>query len=217
MSRHVNFRHDSDISLTCIFHYFPCFVLCVEAAVSNAVIKHCVEAYHRSGALRADGCQKRIFLYLYAPALVIAQMPVEHIHVVQREQIDIAFHKTQREKMARTVEHHTAMTEARAVLYLHRRHEYSCGIADRQRLAQSLHTVEHTARSASGYGDALLIHHNGVGLVALHLLVEHETHALLRLSGHYVESHFCGISHILCEKTCITFHVNISFRIANSC
>ena len=59
--------------------------------------------------------QQRVFLYFYAPALVVGQMPVETVQLVHGHQVDDLFHFGLGEEMAGAVEVETAPAEPRTV------------------------------------------------------------------------------------------------------
>ena len=56
--------------------------------------------------------------HLDAPGLVIREMPVEVVHLVQRQIVDIAFDVFHREEMPHHVQVHPPVGEARVVVYL---------------------------------------------------------------------------------------------------
>ena len=85
MAGKLNLRYNLDVALGCICYNLAALLLCVEVgAVRLACV---VAAIYAVGnpvvvACSADTRQKRVFLYLDTPALVIGQVPVEAVHLV---------------------------------------------------------------------------------------------------------------------------------------
>src|SRR6185437_9317924 len=118
MTRHFDLGDDGDIPVGGIFHDFFDLVLGVVTAVFGAVIARPGEmADDGSAAPRAHLRQSWIFLYLDAPALVIGQMPVEVVHFMEGDKVDIAFDEVHREEVAADVEMETAVSEPGIVEY----------------------------------------------------------------------------------------------------
>ncbi len=83
---------------------------------------------------------------------------MECVHIVQRQHVDVFFHKFHREEMAAHVEVHASICETRLIVDHRRRQQKALALRlSRQRLAQSLDAVKHSLRSLS------LNHHSRVG------------------------------------------------------
>ena len=65
--------------------------------------------------------QPWIPLYLHSPSLVLSQMPVQHIHIVQRHHVDVSLDLIDSEKMTAHIKVGATITECRLILDLHRR------------------------------------------------------------------------------------------------
>ena len=66
-------------------------------------------------APRADLGEPRILLDLDAPALVIGEMPVEAVHLMEREEVDVLLHELLRHEVPGDIEVRAAPREARAI------------------------------------------------------------------------------------------------------
>ena len=92
-------------------------VLRVEAAMSLAVELRRrrvadLSSNDRAVAPGTDLGQARILLDLDAPSLVIGEMPVERVHFVQRDEIDVLLDELLRHEVPRDVEVHAAPGKA---------------------------------------------------------------------------------------------------------
>ena len=88
MAGHVDFGDHGDVALLSVLHNLARLLLGVETAVGNAVVEVGVSAKDGTRTLRTDGGELGIFLNLYAPTLIVGQMPVEDVHVVHSQQVD---------------------------------------------------------------------------------------------------------------------------------
>ena len=113
MSGQVYFGNHGDVTLLRVFHNLFGLFLRIEAAVRGVVVFP-ASCFADDGAVAhgADFRQLRIFLYFDSPALVVRQVPVEGIHVVQRQQVDILFYEFEREEVPAYVEMHAAVCKA---------------------------------------------------------------------------------------------------------
>ena len=105
MTRHFDFGDDADESRARVLDDFAYVVLRVETAVRLAVVD--VErrialglADERLRPPCAGGGETRVFLDLDPPALVVGEMPVEGVHFVQREQVDVLLDELLRHEVA---------------------------------------------------------------------------------------------------------------------
>ena len=111
MSGQVYFGNNGNISFLCIGYYLLYLFLRIETSVRCSVILAGVVSYYCFRTLRADLCQSRIFLNFNSPSLIFCQVPVESIHIMQSQQVDILFYKLYREKVTSYIEMHTSITE----------------------------------------------------------------------------------------------------------
>ena len=115
MSRHIDFGYNRDVPPGRIVDYFPRLFLRVKSAMRLAVIFWSVMAYHCFSPHRTFGHKLRTALYLYAPALVVVQMPVETVYIMQGKNIDKALHVLHSEEIAAHIEHRPSVWKARSV------------------------------------------------------------------------------------------------------
>ena len=73
-----------------------------------------------------------IFLDLYAPALIIGQVPVKAVHAMQCHDVEVALHRLGVKEVAHTIKVHTAITKSWIGNNLCGRHIDRRGLADRQ-------------------------------------------------------------------------------------
>ena len=82
-------------------------------------------------------------------------MPVEAVHVVQRQHVDILLDKVGREEVARAVEVHAAIGEAGCVVDDHGGQSHLFRLGEHgQTLAQGLYAVEDALDCGAADGDA---------------------------------------------------------------
>ena len=106
MAGEFDFGDNGDEAAACILHYVADFVLGVETAVAGSVALVVI-----SGGLVSPGSdfgQEGIFLYLYAPPLVLGEVPVEAVLLVHRHHVEELLYGLDRIEVAATVELHTA-------------------------------------------------------------------------------------------------------------
>ena len=157
VSRHFEFGHDFHRVLSGIGHDFAHLFLGVVAAMA-CTVGFC--------APRSDGSELGILLDFDAPALVVGQVPVQAVDFVGRKEVYLALYLLHTQKMAAGVEHHTAISKARCILDVHRRHfpprnaRRSAFSFDRGRkqLEESLHAIKETRCIAGLQLDAASIH-----------------------------------------------------------
>ena len=109
-----------------------------------------VAADDRSVSPCTNGSKLWIFFYLDPPTLVIRKMPVEIIHFMQGDIVDVFFYIINREKVAAYIEMKTAISEAGVVFYGDKRNlDFGIGKLENcflywQKLNKRLHTVKNT-------------------------------------------------------------------------
>ena len=225
VARHVDFRNHGDEAVGSIFHNLAALVLRVETAVALTVVNDGVAAYDGARAPAAHARQLRILLHLEAPALVVSDVPVELVHAVQGNQVDVFLDKLHGIEVARAVQMHAAVGKARLVLNQH------CGQADHfrlllhhgQRLAQRLDAAEHAGSRLAADGDALCRDADAVGLLALNLRIQcqqdvaagslREFHLPpVLLAGQLQLRH---LAHVVGQEVSVALHVGIAFGIEN--
>ena len=123
---HVDFGNHRDVAFGCVAHDVATLLLRVETAVANAVVDGCVAAHNRACAPTANRGQLRVFFHFKAPALVVGEVPVELVHAVQGDEVDVFLHEVDGEEVARAVEVHAAIGKARLVLNHHCRQGHLC-------------------------------------------------------------------------------------------
>ena len=110
MARHIDLRDDGNVAAFGIIHDESIFGLAVESARGTA--------HFQAASIQG---QVRTGFDLDAPALVVREMQMQPVDLVIGQQVDVAGHIPDAEKMAGHVQHGAAPGEAR-------------GVADRARL-----------------------------------------------------------------------------------
>ena len=88
VSGHVYLRYDGDMPCCGVRHNVAYLLLCIVAAIRCLVVKVGIRADDRTATLGTYGDQLRPFLDFDAPALIISEVPVKHVHIMQRQQVD---------------------------------------------------------------------------------------------------------------------------------
>ena len=108
---------DGDIAVGGIFDDVADLVLCIIAAIFGAVVADTGGvADDGAAAAGADFGEEGIFFDLDAPALVFGEVPVEIVHFMQGDEVDIAFDEFDGEEVAAAVEVEAAPGEAGVVV-----------------------------------------------------------------------------------------------------
>ena len=166
MARHLDFRHDGHVPRRRVAHHFADIVLGVETTMTDAVeplILVTMPADEGLLAPRGDRRQLRVLLDLQAPSLIVGEVPVEAVHLVQREEVDVLLDELLGLEVTRDVEVRASPAKARHVLDRHHRHLLTlypldrCVAKDRRRqeLTQRLHAVEHAGRRRGARDNAI--------------------------------------------------------------
>ena len=90
-------------------------LLGVTTTIGDMIIKIGVSTDDGATSLRANSREFRPLLHLDAPTLIVGQVPMEHIHIMQCQQIDELLDEFNREEMARAVKMHATPREARRI------------------------------------------------------------------------------------------------------
>ena len=131
MSGHVHLGKDIDMSFGCVtdnvLHLLLGIVERSVLAVGLCTLAGpvCLAVLYNLGdgsivtafAFCTGGGEQRILLYLGSPALVIGQMPVEHVHLVDGHQVKHLLYLLHGEEMTANVKHEATVGKARFVLY----------------------------------------------------------------------------------------------------
>ena len=217
---HVDLGHNRDVSLGGIFHDVANLIVGVVAAVGRAVLNLRVMSEHGLRALRAHLRQLRIAGHAEAPALIVGDVPVETVHVVKRDEVDIFFDKLHGEEVTGTVEHHATVAEARGSLHAGGRQLHGLGaLKNRQRLAQGLDAIEDTGCGLACDGHAFLVNADLVGLGReLGFRREHKADAVLALAFHggRCQTELRHVLDILREELCVARHVGLPGRVIDA-
>ncbi len=147
MSGQFDLRNYGDITTFCIFDNFFNIFLSVKSTMNRAVFVF---------APGTNLGQFRIFLDFNAPSLVFGEMPVQTVHFVISQQIDIAFYKIFGHEMTTAVQQHPPPTESRFIDDVNSRDrpvnisfDFFSGFDFQwQKLANGLNTVEQSSRHA---------------------------------------------------------------------
>src|SRR6516225_10987290 len=87
VARHLYLRNDRDKPIRGVRNDLPNIVLRKVATVRFAIAQAGIAEHRGVSPLGADLGQKRIFLYLDAPALVISQMQVQDVQFMSRHEV----------------------------------------------------------------------------------------------------------------------------------
>ena len=115
---------------------------------------------------------------VYAPTLVVGQMPVETVHLVKGHDVQHLLHLVLVEEVAGNVEHVATMSQVWSVLYFQTGQGPCLGTAlffsgkeiAGHKLLQCLQAIEPTAELRGLDGDSLLADTHGVGLLGKRLV-----------------------------------------------
>ena len=147
---------------------------------------------HGLSALTPHRSEARVALNFNAPALIVGEVPVKAVDVVQGEQVDEAFHAVDRHEVARHVEFHAAVAEARCIVHMRGRNangrfSFLSGVQVRKRFAQCLHTVECARIVGTGDGDLPCIDIDAVAFCPQILIVGEGAHRKRRNAFRFFE------------------------------
>ena len=165
MARHVYLGDDLNVAFLGVGHHVAQFLLRVEVGAVGCVRIVAAPLPVPLVAVGGDAAHARQsgpFLYLDAPALVVAQVPVETVHLVDGHEVDHLLHLVDREEVACHVEHEAAVGKARLVHDAHQgeavRSDAGRGLAEGhaggQQFLQRLKGVEEAGRRPCLHGDA---------------------------------------------------------------
>ena len=117
MARQIDFRNDVDVTLGSILNEVAELVLGIETAMTDVVVEVPVMPDDRSVTVGTNLSQFRVFLDFDAPALVVAEVEMELVHIVHGQHVDIDFHRVQGDKMTTGVEVNATIGEVGVVFY----------------------------------------------------------------------------------------------------
>ncbi len=106
MPRQLHLRHHRHVALRCVRNDVGDVLLGVSAAVNRAV---------RFGSEAAHLAEFGVSLNGQTPSLVFRQVPMQHIHLLQRQGIDHVFDERRGHEVPTTVEQQSPVGEVRAV------------------------------------------------------------------------------------------------------
>src|SRR5690349_4798233 len=104
MARHLYLRNNCNMPFGSVGNHILYLILRVKATIANAVVA-------RSGIMTDDSSitvcanfrEFRIFFYFHSPTLVVGEMPVESIHLMKRNEVDVLLYKIHVKKVTRNV------------------------------------------------------------------------------------------------------------------
>ena len=140
-------------------------LLGVIGLVGHVVIHTGEETLDFASAVGAPGRELGVALELDAPALVVGEVPVKHVHLVQCQPVDVFLDIGHREEVAHHVEQHAAVAEAGSVVDAPGRNVGDEASPGGQQLQERLHAVEEAGLVVAGDGDAGAVDLQGVALV----------------------------------------------------
>jgi len=134
--RHVDLRHHANAARRGISHHLPHLLAGVELAVAGLLL------------------QFGIMLGGKAPALIVGQVPVEHVKLGRRHAVELAENVRQRQEMARRIQQDAAPREARHIADIHQRQEGVLPVG-LQQLQQGFHAAQRAEAGVGGQRGAL--------------------------------------------------------------
>ena len=179
MRRHIDFRHDHDKPLRSVGDDFLDLLLCIEAGrVGLALEPFAFPAVNLCiFALGANLRQQRVFFDFNAPALIVRQVPVEHVELMHRHEIEITLDVVHAPEVAALIEHHAAPAKAGLVFDVDTGDGEPFGVfgcIKPQQLAQRLDCIESAAGGGCDYGYTVLCAVKPVALLR-HGRITHKT------------------------------------------
>ena len=72
-------------------------------------------ANERFIAIATNLREQRVFFNFNAPALVVGEVPMKHIHLVHGQQIEVAFYLFHRKKVSANIQMHATPSETRFI------------------------------------------------------------------------------------------------------
>ena len=159
MTRHIDFRNDRDVTLGCIIDDLFHLLLRIETTILLSVILATVMANDGFATFRTNFRQLRILLDLDTPTLVFTQMPMETVHVVQGNHVDVLLDRIRCDVVATDIQHHTTIGETRCILNGNSRQLDTRSLCvSRNGFTKRLDTIENTGWCSTGNLYPLRIH-----------------------------------------------------------
>ena len=188
----VDFGNHRDVAFGSVAHNVATLLLGVKSTVRATVVFAGVMTDHGLSALTPHRGEARVALNFNAPALIVGEVPVKAVDVVQGEQVDEAFHTVDRHEVARHVEFHAAIAEARCIAHMRGRNAdgrfpFLSGVQMRKRLAQCLDAVECARIVGAGDGDLPCIDIDAVAFSSQFLGVGEGAHRKRRNAFRFFE------------------------------
>ena len=195
VTRHVEFGNHFDVACLGVCHHLTQLILSVE---ERTILCVCPigTIFQRCGiavvSCRPHGGEFRILLYLHAPALVVAEVPMEIIHLIGRHDVNHTLDFIDGEEVACHVEHKSAIGKARFVVdgYARQRVFLNLGICHAghhiagQHLLDGLESIEEAACRGC-LNTHILAHSERIALRGCFF----QTHCDERIA----RSHHCGL------------------------
>jgi len=166
VARHLDFRHDRDVTLGGVSHDLLRLLLCVETAVGFIrATRECHVRAHRLATGPHVG-ELRVLLDLQPPALVVREVPVEGVELVHGHLVEQVFDFAHRLEVPARIEHEATPFEARGVDDVHARYAVAC-IGIGQQLPVGHRAVEQPGFVVRGDADASVADIEGIGFTTL--------------------------------------------------
>ena len=190
MRRHVDLGHDVYAPLRRIGDDVLDLLLRIPAHDGDVVDLSVLPAVDlRLVALAADLGEQRILLDLNAPALIVGQMPMQHVELVQTHEVEDLFDLLFAEEVARLVDLEPSPLKARTVLDARARDGRLAALFElrERRHAQRLHAVDRAAPVRSGDLDAVLADRQLVALGGHRLVVLYDDGSFFAVAELFAE------------------------------
>ena len=177
MAGHIDFRHNLDVECFGVVHHVAYFFLGVEIGAVGLVypiLRTGVQIGEpRIGRDAAHRSQAGVLLDFHTPALVVAEVPVETVHLVIGHHVEHSFHLLHAEEVARHVEHEATVFKPGLIHDAHHGQAVSRHVGvghtghhmGRQHLLDGLESIEQAEHALSFDRNLLLRYFHVVGSV----------------------------------------------------
>ena len=107
MTRQLNLWDNLNMSFLCISNHLSHLILWIISSMLRSI---------QLGSPCTYFCKKRVRIDLDTPALIFCQMPMQHIHLVQRKVVNRFFNECDIHKMPTTIQQQPPMFKIRWIL-----------------------------------------------------------------------------------------------------
>ena len=196
VARQIDFRNDVDVTLGGILDEVAELVLGIETTMTDGVVEVAIMPNDGTVTVGTNFSQFGILLDFDAPALVVAEVEMELVHVVHGQHVNVNLHRVQRDKMTTGVEVHATIGEIGPIadsaagklttdvreLNVEILLWVSKETRDGDTLAEGLDAVEHASCIGTNHSDLLRGDVDFVGFGLVEILGDYFQHNAIRLA-----------------------------------